>query len=117
MSGALETKSNAELVADWELKQDVILHKLGGKNEARCQELALATLKELIARGYVVKDWNGVSDDEWNGVKDEIAKSFTDLTADEIESATNLGANYFEHGHEFILAGTPLADRSVTKAP
>lgn len=122
MTTAQDNKNNTQYVNDWSASKAVSTHRLG-KNEALSQHVATATLEHLIKAGYQAATWNAVSDAEWDAqkaiVKAQVAltKDLSVLTSDDLEAAFNLGANYFEHGHAFIMNGTPVEDRvTMTKA-
>jgi hypothetical protein len=114
---AQDNKTNTQFLNDWRTGKDVSTHRLGGANELLKQVCAIAMLDELTKAGYQVATWNAVSEAEWvsfkaaTKAKIEATTSLSALTDDDIESAFNLGANYFEHGHPAIMNGTPVEDR------
>lgn len=116
MTAELDDKDSTEFLTDWKAGGQVSVHNLRlGADEELGQKLALATLEELRALGYDPATWNDVPDAEWEKVQSDLiaknAPTFDKLSADVAAMAMNLGVNYFEHGHEAILNGTPVEDR------
>lgn len=112
--------TNAEVLAAYDANQSVKSSRIFGADVSNVREhgaqcLAFETLRGLLADGVTVDQYNNMSDAEW---KQRVSAAATRMrvydrpgfnslnNANEWEAAANMGGNYFEHGYDFIIAGS-----------
>lgn len=92
-------------------------------NEHAAHCLAFETLREIISRVITVDQYNTMDNATWQDVKAESVKrarrnpssgrQIQTFTESDIESACNLGGNYFEHGYLTITGNTASPDKRM----
>lgn len=90
------------------------------ENEFAAQCIAVEMLRNLLASGMSVDDYNNMSAEDWENRKalavtaaslNVVATEVNHLNDTQKESAANIGGNYFEHGYLFILSNVQQNER------
>lgn len=99
--------NNTENVGAWDAFVLVSTHFLNMDDEQTGQELAWAFFKSLEAEATTPQEYNDEPESTWEARVQAVAATVTRADtlswADKL-SACNLGGNYFEHGHDYIMS-------------
>lgn len=114
--------TNAEVLAAFDANQSVKSTRVFGADVTNVKEhgaqcLAFETLRGLLVDGVTIDQYNQMSNADWqarvvaaaNRMKVYDRPGFNALStavSNEWDAAANIGGNYFEHGYEFIMAGS-----------
>lgn len=110
--------SNVDLLNTYDRNALVTSTRVLGGDASDAQEhaaqcLAFEMLRELLASGLTVRQYNDMTDEAWEklcmvaktraalNINAPVAK----LTPNQCDAACNIGGNYFEHGYQFIMDG------------
>ena len=111
--------TNFELLLNYENNALVESQKLNAANEHAAQVVAMETVRELKSLGITVQQYNDMTTEDWDAAQARaVARAKLHptarvdlLTSGDLSGAGNLGGNYFEHGYNAIIAGTPAGDK------